>query len=238
MSQVAGLITLIIVLIIVIVLCIVLSLKKQKDIIYVFWTGDNPMSDNRKNCLKNLEKISECKVVLINNKNLHLYIHENHPLHPAYKFLSATHKADYLRTYFMNFYGGGYSDIKNTTGSWKKAFEEMTNNPDAYINGYPELESMNLMKGLIGNCAYIAKPNTELTNQWYNNLLKKLDEKLIPLQQINNTSSVAPQESKSEFYPIEWEEILRQIFQPLLEKYINSNRILYSVPKPKFDNYR
>jgi hypothetical protein len=238
MSQVAGLITLIIVLIIVIVLCIVLSSKKKKDIIYVFWTGDNPMSDNRKNCLKNLEKVSECKVVLINNKNLHLYILENYPLHPAYKFLSATHKADYLRTYFMNFYGGGYSDIKNTTGSWKKAFEEMINNPDAYINGYPELESMNLMEGLIGNCAYIAKPNTELTNQWYNNLLKKLDEKLIHLQQINNTSSVAPQESKSEFYPIEWEEILRQIFHPLLEKYINSNRILYSVPKPKFDNYR
>jgi hypothetical protein len=61
---------------------------------------------------------------------------------------------------------------------------------------------------------------------------------LIHLQQINNTSSVAPQESKSEFYPIEWEEILREIFHPLLEKYINSNRILYSVPKPKFDNYR
>jgi hypothetical protein len=80
--------------------------------IYVFWTGDNDMSSNRIKCLEDLKKRSEANVILVNNKNLHEYILKSNPLHPSYGYLSETHKSDYLRTYFMHFHGGGYSDVK------------------------------------------------------------------------------------------------------------------------------
>jgi hypothetical protein len=80
--------------------------------IYCFWTGDNEMSQNRLDGLHNLQTVSECEVILVTPQNLNQYILPDAPLHPGYKYLSETHKADYLRTYFMHFYGGGYSDIK------------------------------------------------------------------------------------------------------------------------------
>jgi len=91
--------------------------------IYCFWTGSNEMSDARKQSLEQLKQVSDMNVILVTKDNLHTYILPDHPLHEAYKYLSETHKSDFLRIYFMNFYGGGYSDIKRATGSWKPAYE-------------------------------------------------------------------------------------------------------------------
>jgi len=73
-----------------------------------------------------MEEITGCKVCCVYKDDLSKYILE-HPLHEAYEYLSETHKADYLRTYFMHFYGGGYSDIKRSSGSWLKAFDDLEN---------------------------------------------------------------------------------------------------------------
>ena len=78
--------------------------------IYCFWTGENKMSEQRLKCLEQLRKKSQCNVILVTPKILDKYILDKHPLHPSFKYLSQTHKADYLRTYFMRFHGGGYSD--------------------------------------------------------------------------------------------------------------------------------
>ena len=73
----------------------------------------------------------------------------------------------------MNFYGGGYADIKSTS-SWKNSFYELYNS-DYCICGYKEIEGwvaytplIDKYYELIGNCAYICKLNTPLTNEWYN----------------------------------------------------------------------
>jgi len=108
--------------------------------IYVLWTGTNEMSESRKDSLANWKEVSECNVILINPTNLSDYIKPEHPLHEAYQYLSETHMADYLRTYLMNFYGGGYSDIKKTTGSWKKSYNELLNS-DKWICGYRVLST-------------------------------------------------------------------------------------------------
>lgn len=79
------------------------------------------------NSIEQLKTITECNIIFIDKNNLKNYILHDYPLHNGYEYLSAVHKADYLRTYFMNFYGGGYSDIKKTTGSWKKSFEDLYN---------------------------------------------------------------------------------------------------------------
>jgi len=200
-------------------------------IIYVFWTGDNELTHNRKICLNHLKEITECNIVLVTKDNLHEYILPEAPLHEGYKYLSLTHRADYLRTYFMHFHGGGYTDIKIPTGSWKKAFDDIIENKNIYINGYPELPQYNL-DGYIGNCAYIARPNSEFTREWYNKLIHKMDEKIPLFNKSGYTPT--PAQQFDENYPIHWEEILGDIFRSVLPKYIGKN-ILYSVPKPNFD---
>ena len=57
----------------------------------------------------------------------------------------------------MHFHGEGYSDIKKTTGSWRKSFDSLYNS-DKWIIGYPEIRGgtactvpYNSYNELIGN---------------------------------------------------------------------------------------
>jgi len=75
-----------------------------KPKLYCFWTGTNNMTENRIRNLKTLNNTG-FDVVLITQDNLNSYLLNGYPLHKGYKYLSETHKADYLRCYFMNFYG-------------------------------------------------------------------------------------------------------------------------------------
>ena len=210
-------------------------------VIYTFWTGTNEMSAARKESLENLKQVSECEVVLITPSNISNYIKQEHPLHEAFQYLSETHKADYLRTYFMNFYGGGYSDIKKTTGSWKKSFDEL-NASDKWICGYPEIEGgvgydplKNSWKELIGNGAYICKANTPLTNEWYAEMCELLDMKL---EQLKLHPASFPQDSseKGTGYPIGWVEMLGKIFHRVIYKY--KHHVTNTLPISIFRDYR
>jgi predicted nucleotidyltransferase len=49
-------------------------------IIYTFWTGDNEMSKNRKDCIQQLKNFTGCKVELITKKTLDSYILDYAPL--------------------------------------------------------------------------------------------------------------------------------------------------------------
>ncbi len=213
--------------------------------IFCFWTGKNEFTENRKRCLKQFKEMCGCNVILVDISNLNEYVLKDHPLHPAYEYLSETHKADYLRTYFMHFYGGGYTDIKETTGSWFAAFKELNNSNDKWICGYPEIDGgvayvplINNWKELIGNGAYICKPKTPLTFEWYTEMIKLLDDRLErlklypathPQQQDNNNPNY-------QGYPIEWNEMLGRIFHKVSYKY--KDRMLNTLPISIFKNYR
>ncbi len=150
--------------------------------IYCFWTGTNRMTLQRYECLKQLVKVSQCNVILVTPKSLDKYILDEHPLHPSFYYLSETHKADYLRTYFMRFHGGGYSDIKKTTGSWIESFKKLEES-DKWIIGYRELNGgaipslADKWMDLLGNGAYICKANTPFVIEWYNEMIKLMDNK-------------------------------------------------------------
>jgi len=218
--------------------------------IFVFWTGTNEMSKNRMDCIEQLRETSEAEVTLVTLENLPSYIVRTAPLHEAYQYLSETHKADYLRTYFMNFYGGGYSDVKKTTGSWTGAFEELERG-EFWMNGYPidyrEVAYPPLAKeadSLIGNAAYISKPETPLTIEWYSEMIALLDSKLARLSKFPAKSTTEHsgrgfglfyQEGFSK-YPIGWNEMLGNIFHRISYKY--QHKILKSVPAPILKNYR
>lgn len=216
--------------------------------LYCFWTGTNFMTENRKKCLESL-KNSELNVILITPENLHTFITE--PLHEGYAYLSETHKADYLRTYFMHFYGGGYCDIKFLQDSWKISMEEFEKDENCWIMGYKEIgphgcaiikndpKLSEILKqnwtNLIGNCAYLCKPKTPLTYEWYNKLIQKMNENLDQLKTYPSTHS-AQIYSPSYPYPFMWTELLGQIFHPLLLNY--KENIKYNLKPPQFTNYR
>lgn len=113
--------------------------ENAPKVIYCFWTGDNPITENRKKGLEALEKNAGVPVKLITPKNLHEYIKPDYPLHKGYELLSLVHRSDYLRCYFMHHYGGGYADIKPFEHSWEPAFDKLNHSKTKYMLGYPEL---------------------------------------------------------------------------------------------------
>lgn len=212
----------------------------DNNIIYCFWTGINPITEKRLHCLEKLEIDTDCTIRLIRAEDLPSYILKEHPLHEAYTYLSETHKADYLRTYFMHFYGGGYTDIKLPTGSWLGAFEEMRSSPTSLLNGYQERgiswianpAVKDFWQKLPGNSAYIVRPQTVLTSEWYSSMMSLLDTKL---EDLKRNPSTCPRCNKEEYglYPIEWNEMLGRIFHLVCSRYMD--RIILSVPPPNAD---
>lgn len=223
--------------------------KPVEKVIYCFWTGNNEMSENRKKCLDSMIKNAGVPVKLITPDNLSEYIIPDQPLHPAYQYLSSVHKADYLRCYFMHFYGGGYCDIKSINQSWIDSFNKL-NHSDKYLIGYPELNEecsayLDIPESklkqytkshwplLVGNCAYICRPYTRFTDEWYREQINRLDLYYEVLKNHPATDHMGLQNG----YPIPWQRILGAIFHPLCLKYhkriLQDKRIM-----PLFTNYR
>src|SRR5690606_1936777 len=78
---------------------------KANTVLYAFWTGNNELTENRLRCLESIKKNSGVPFVLVTPGNLEEYIVNEHPLHPAYEYLSLIHRSDYLRCYFMHHHG-------------------------------------------------------------------------------------------------------------------------------------
>lgn len=216
----------------------------RNKVIYCFWTGTNQMSNQRLEAIKDLFTNTGCHVMLITPHNLSGYIVEGNPLHPAYEYLSETHKADYLRTYFMHFYGGGYSDIKRCGGEWGAAFDIMIQREELFLNGYHEESPGDVAGGpsvqefwreIPGNGAYIVRPNTDFTREWYGTMIRLLDEKL---EEFRKHPATHPQShcDNTPGYPIGWNEMLGRIFHPVSSKY--RHKLHFTVPKPICSYYR
>lgn len=217
--------------------------------IYCFWVGHNntSMNENRLNGLRSIRENSGVNTILINNDTLKEYILPGHPLHEGFNYLSDVHKADYLRTYFMNFYGGGYTDIKPCSWDWNIYFDELENS-DAYGIGAPEDEfelSVTVKQRgwlgkywntLISNDLYIFKPKTYFTETWYSTLLRIMDTKI---EELILHPAKHPREAADTTvteYPIEWGEILLEVFHPLC--FYNTDKIIKTMPYPVTVNYR
>lgn len=217
--------------------------------IYCFWVGHNnqEMNENRKTGLASLYLNSQSEVVLVDNDNLHTFILEDHPLHDGFKYLSDVHKADYLRTYFMHHYGGGYTDIKPCSYSWIPYFNQLEES-DAFGIGAEEDEGPlstpviirdeygDKWPDMISNDMYIFKPRTEFTHLWYNQMMERMDSHLEDLKNNPARESREAADTYVTNYPIRWAGILAEIFHPLCVKY--THKILKTMPYPSRENYR
>jgi len=212
--------------------------------VYCFWTGSNEITPNRKRSLEQFKSVCEANVILVTKDNLKDYLRTEAPLHPAYEFLSDTQKSDYLRCYFMHFIGGGYSDIKETTGSWKKSFDDMETS-GKWACGYkdtrdgvahePDDEAFKDKWDLLIGCgAYIFKPKTALTQEWFDGITDLLNKKLPELQK-NPAKNPQDSQETGSGYPIEWNKFNR-VFHKLIYKY--HDKVLQTLPICIFTNYR
>lgn len=218
---------------------------KAEYITYVFWTGNNAITENRQRCLNKLKEGIDVDLKLVTAEKLHLFEHENFPFHPAYEFLSYNHRSDYLRCYFMHVYGGAYSDIKENLHSWRPCFNRL-NNSDKWILGYPEIApsgaaafDTNVKKilrinyyRLIGNGCFICKPQTPLTTEWFKRVNQLLDENFELLKE--NPGNMW---GDNIGYPLRWAAVQGEIFHPLIyefrNKVMHDERMILS-----FKNYK
>lgn len=205
-------------------------------IIYCFWTGDNDIPPIRRYALNTMEQVTQCKVVFVTKQNLSEFILPDHPIHEAYQYLSDVHKSDYLRTYFMHFYGGGYSDVKFHMKSWVPSFHYIQRT-NAWICGYREFSADGvacehlkpMWDQLIGNGSYICKPQTPLTTKWYSRMVALLDERL---PELKAHPAKHPRDHKELVggYPIGWNELLGKIFHQVCSEHIDY--VLQALPSP------
>lgn len=221
-------------------------------VIYSFWFGPE-ITPNRIRCLHSLKNVSGVNTILVTDKNLKEYENGENPIHEGFNYLSATHKADYLRSYFMYHYGGGYSDIKECDFNWNPYFDILENSHKSFI-GYPELSvwdiayepASSFYKMLVGNGAYIFKPKTEFAKLWMDETNRFLDSVIDDLK--HNSGEYHPRAVKggihenhyNEFldskYPIEWNQLLGRIFHRL--QFENLNSFIIGMPRINMSNYR
>ena len=209
--------------------------------IFLFWTGDNAMSRQRRRCLDSFYVNSSCDVVLVTSHNLSRWLVS--ALHPAYPYLSFTHRADYLRCYFMHHYGGGYSDIKNCSFNWAPYFRQLRlSGTNCYMCGYRESSPKDVAslckhirsnyRSLPGMGHFIFKPYTPITFDWFSGVHSFLDGLLGDL--ISHPGTYHPRavlggvhgrdflpkiRHCSSRYPLRWNDLLGQILHPISFKY-------------------
>lgn len=223
--------------------------------LYMFWTGDNDMSDNRKRSVEHVSKTCGVELCVLYKDDIEKYEKSDNKFHKAYNFLSYTHKADYLRCYFMHFYGGCYSDVKITNFNWSTYVDILNSTKDRDILGYTETAPQDIgidpgdpleremrreYNRFIGNGAYLCKKRSKFTSEWYEELHKKLDQKIDLLMK---NPSKHPQDhygkiidGKPSIYPFMWTEICGNIFHKVC--YLNNERILHGLPRPICKDYR
>ena len=227
---------------------------KAPKIIYAFWTEDNPLTENRIRSIQTIQENCGVEFKLITKETLPQYELSKHPFHPAFKYLSAVHKSDYLRTYFMHFYGGGYTDIKPQIHNWESLFNKVNQTPYVLCAGYPEKKITDIArikdfidKGnkrklnshlkrnynkLIGNGAYIFKPQTPFTKLWITECERRLSIAFEDL--LKNPGNLY---GNNIGYPLPWTSILGQIFHPL--SFVFNERVIKSDNlRPVCKNYR
>ena len=216
------------------------------------------MSRARRQALATLQISSGLDVELIDRDSLERWVSTDRPLHPAYEFLSSTHRSDYLRSYFMYHFGGGYADIKPFRWNWRPFFDELErDSDDVDFFGSPEQSKESVAGGtevqvhwrsLVSNCAFVFKPQTKFAAEWRQRVHQALDGHLAALRL--HPGTYHPRAVASGIhsygwldlrrgprgYPLRWAEIQGEIFHKLQIERLGAFRA--ALPPLDFGRYR
>lgn len=227
-----------------------------KKVVYICWFGHNldylpNFTTRRFNALVTIIKNIGVPIIIITKDNYKYFEVKEHPIHPAFKYLSGNHKSDYLRAYMLYHHGGGYHDIKFREKSWNLEWNKFSN-PNIWMIGRRELNSdcIGYVPGnewikekyqqLVTMGWIISRPQTEYLSRLLNAIHNILDNKLNDI--INNPAIQPRQEhqiitDKSNYlYPLRWLEIMGEIMHPLQLEY--TQYIDYSLPDILYKTYK
>jgi hypothetical protein len=220
-------------------------------VVFVCWFGgyqvDNQkMSKNRFEAFKSLVENIGVPVILITSNNYPSFLTKSRPIHKSFDLLSGVHKSDYMRTYLLHHYGGGYHDIKHREESWQDCWGDWLFDDNIWIFGRRENN-----KGAIGyppNARHIrnhynklvtmgwviCKPNTKFTETLIRKIEDVLDQKYLELVAHPGVNSAGYyhenpfQMAEENNYPLRWLEIMGEISHPLMLVVID--HIKYGLP--------
>ena len=196
--------------------------KHVDEKIYCFWTDDNPITPNRLKGLKTMRENLGVSIDFLDKRGIAERILPDAPLHEGYNFLSCNHKSDYLRCYFMHHFGGGYADIKifSKENNWRECFNKINKEDWIDVIGVPETiegiangcpRNHEIASLLIQNSYFICRSYSSFTQEWYQRLLKKMDERLESLKKHPATNPFG-----GKGYELRWAELQGEIFHSLL----------------------
>jgi hypothetical protein len=204
------------------------AVSEVANVIWCFWTGDNPLTPNRAAGLARMREVNpHTPVELITPDRLASFVLPDHPLPTAYRDLSLVHRSDYLRAYFLHHYGGGYSDIKRLDGAWQPSLDKLRASEawalgnrlsdPAWAGQASDRLGVHLRRyyrQILSESTLIVKSHTQLSAEW----LREVERRI---------AYYAPAlgESRGEIwgsaadYPIPWTGILADVLHPLCLKY-------------------
>lgn len=208
--------------------------------LFVFWMGNNELSVNRKRCLQSLNEKSGLWIILVTRENLQSFVAMTGvPLHSGYNLLAAIHKSDYLRSYFMHFFGGAYSDLKAHKQSWVPEISKTMKNASVLASGMQEIAGGTPVRSLanhtgllISNGGFFFKPRTNLTLEWYNSVQEEMDA-IYPRLLIHPGTHL--NRDMEPGYPVSWAQIQGVKFHPIVYKY--RDHISRNLPWIDLSNY-
>ena len=238
--------------------------------IWVFWTGDNEIPQIRKKNIESMKNKSGAEITLVTSDNLSEYIavEKIHPAYNFLNLAHrADYLRCYFMHHFgggycdikeihsswdasfrnvsinRNIFGVGYQEVNRhgVANVYQSCVQlkylENVNCKSAYIKWrWMQLRH----RSLIGNGAFIFKPQTKFTDLWWKQLNFRLD---LILPYLEKYPASQPKERYGQIfngvksqYPVPWTWILGDIIHPLSLKF--NHRLMRDLPAPSFLNYQ
>lgn len=197
--------------------------------VYCFWTGRNEMPPSRAACLEAMRQNIDVPIAFLTWKEWMQMILPEAPLHPGFKYLSCSHRSDYLRCYFMHHFGGGYADIKfvSPQNNWNLCFDIINQSPQIEVIGSPEEEGgspikeynvKHIIPKLLSNGWFICRPHSAFTTEWYKRMMERMDYYYEELKKHPATEPFGGPD-----YPVPWAAMQGEIFHRLIMEFRESN---------------
>lgn len=229
----------------------------EEGIVFAYWSGSAPLPEIRQNCIDQFAQTAQLSVFIVRDEDIE-ELTASKPLPTCFQYLCAAHKADILRIYLLHHYGGGWTDVKQTTGSWHFSLR-LLQETELYCVGYPEVGPSTVsgfagfdfkdpswwqytflrldFPSLIGNGALLAKHGTPLLDEIHREQMVRLNDLSAELRRFpashpkDRLGLTLPGGSPSR-YPVPWTHLLGSIVHPKAHKY--RKHIGRSLPSPDF----
>lgn len=211
-------------------------MNKVPYVIWQFWTGKNEMSEDRRKALETSSNLN-VETKFLTADEIFQYEKPEHRFHPAYKYLSCNHQSDYLRCYFLHFYGGGYADIKHYSkdNNWKESIDLMNSGGRFDVVGqaeskggaaYSRWNREPYLSRLVCTSYLTARPKSDFTHRWLWSVERILSSKL---KELKVHPATQPRQRVQGDYPLRWLDVMGYPFHSLCQSYFGTGKIARSL---------